>query len=81
MKTLIHTLKSATAATLLLAVASGTMLLATSCERKPRTLGEKIDDALDTRPNEKLKDAAEDVGDAAKDAAHEVKDAVKDATR
>ena len=52
----------------------------TSCEQRPKTLGEKIDDALDARPNEKLKDAGEDAADAAKDAAEGVKDAVKDAT-
>ena len=49
----------------------------TSCERKPKTIGEKIDDALDTRPNEKIKDAGEDLKDAAKDAGEAVKDAVK----
>lgn len=43
-------------------------------------VGEKIDDALDRRPAEKLQAAAEDAGDAVKDAAEDVKDAVKDAT-
>ena len=52
----------------------------TSCERKPETIGEKIDDALDNRPAEGARDTAEDVGDAVKDAASETKDAVKDAT-
>ncbi len=54
-----------------------------ACEKKPETLGEKIGDkvkdATDSRPHEKLKDAAEDTKDAVKDAAHDVKDAVKDA--
>lgn len=80
MKSLTHTLKSAMAATLLLATA-GSCVMFTSCERKPKTIGEKIDDALDARPNEKLKDAAENLGDAARDGAKEVKDAVKDATK
>lgn len=53
----------------------------TSCKEKPKTIGEKVDDALNTRPNEKMKDAAEDLGDAAKDAANAVKDAAKDATK
>lgn len=52
----------------------------TSCEQRPNTLGEKIDDALDNRPNEKLKDAGENAADAIEDAAESVKDAVKDAT-
>lgn len=40
----------------------------TSCEKKPKTLGDKIKDGLDARPNEKLKDAGEDIKDAVKDA-------------
>ena len=54
-----------------------------ACEKKPKTLGEKVgekvDDALDRRPAEKVRDAAEDVKDAARDAKNDVKDAVKDA--
>lgn len=33
-----------------------------------KTVGGKIDDAFDSRPNEKIRDKAEDVGDAIKDA-------------
>ena len=55
--------------------------LLTSCKEKPKTIGEKVDDALNTRPNEKLKDAAEDLNKAAQDAAEAVKDAAKDATK
>lgn len=51
----------------------------TSCERR-QSVGEKIDDALDNRPAEGLRDAAEDTKDSVKDAAQETKDAVKDAT-
>jgi hypothetical protein len=40
----------------------------TSCEKKPKTLGDKIKDGFDARPNEKLKDAGEDIKDAVKDA-------------
>lgn len=54
-----------------------TATLLTSCDEKPRSLGEKFDDALDRRPHEKAKDAVEDVKDAVKDA----KKAVKDETR
>lgn len=54
-----------------------------ACDKKPKTLGEKIEnkvgDATDSRPGEKVKDAAEDTKDAVKDAARDVKDAVKDA--
>lgn len=53
------------------------------CEQK--TTGEKVkdkvDDALDRRPGEKARDAAEDLKDAAKDAGREIKGAVKDARR
>jgi hypothetical protein len=56
--------------------------LSTGCKKKPETLGEKIEDkvkdATDSRPNEKVKDAAEDVRDGVKDAARDVKDAVKE---
>lgn len=55
-----------------------------ACEKKPETAGEKVkeavDDALDRRPAEGVKDAAEDAKDAVKDAAEEVKDAAKEAT-
>lgn len=39
----------------------------TSCKEKPKTLGDKIDDALDARPHEKVKDTVEDAKDAVKD--------------
>lgn len=43
-----------------------------ACEKKPEGLVEqaqdKVNDALDRRPNEKLKDAAEDLGQAAAEA-------------
>lgn len=51
----------------------------TSCERR-QSVGEKIDDALDNRPAEGLRDATEDAADAVKDAAKDTKDAIKDAT-
>ena len=54
-------------ASILLGVGT-TGLMLTSCEDKPKTLGDKIEDGLDARPNEKLKDAGEDVKDAVKDA-------------
>jgi hypothetical protein len=53
------------------------------CHREDKSsvekLGDKAKDALDVREHEKLKDAGEDVKDAAKDAAEGVKDAAKDA--
>ena len=79
-------MKYQTLITIVLLAASCGLL--SSCKEKPKTLGEKIDDALDARSNEKLKDAAEDLQDAArdakkgiKDAAKDVKEAVKDATK
>lgn len=62
-----------------------TLLFLTACEPKPQTMGERakdnVNDALDRRPGEKVRDAAEDTKDAVKDAAKDVKGAVKDATR
>lgn len=52
-------------------------LLLTHCEKKPTTIGDKVDDALDARPNENLRDAGEELKDAAQDAKEEVQDAVK----
>jgi hypothetical protein len=50
-----------------------------ACEKNETPeVKEKIDDALDRRPNEELKDAGEDIKDAAKDAGNDVKDAAKD---
>ena len=50
-----------------------------SCKEKESTpvgeFKEAVDDGLDRRPNEKLKDAGEDARDAVKDAAKDVKDA------
>ena len=54
------------------------------CDRKPTTsekVEDKVKDALDARPHEKVKDATEDTKDAVKDASKDVKDAVKDATK
>lgn len=59
------------------------VLALAGCEQK--TTGEKVkdkvDDALDRRPGEKARDAAEDLKDAAKDAGRDIKDAAKDAGR
>ena len=69
--------------------AAATFAILPACEKNETpAVKEKVDDALDRRPNEKIKDAGEDAKDAVKDAADEVKDAgkeikddVKDATR
>jgi hypothetical protein len=51
-----------------------------ACEQKPANVNPKdgVKDALDTRPNEGVRDAAEDVQDAAKDVGKDLKDAAKD---
>lgn len=58
-----------------LMIAASVFALA-ACEKQ--TTGEKVTDkvgdALDSRPHEKAKDAAEDVKDAAKDAGEAIKD-------
>jgi hypothetical protein len=79
MKSAIHTLKAAGVSLCLLATPILLPLAMTSCERN-ESLKEKVDDGLDRRPAEGVRDAAEDTGDAVKDAAKETKDAVKDAT-
>lgn len=69
--------------------AAATFAILPACEKhQTPNVKEKVDDALDRRPNEKLKDAGEDIKDGVKDAADDVKDAgkeikedVKDATR
>ena len=52
-----------------------------ACEQKPASTSEqikdKVNDALDRRPNEKLKDAVEDIRDGAKAAAKDLKEATK----
>jgi hypothetical protein len=60
------------------AVIAATLLFIPACEQKPnlnRTDG--IKDALDARPNEGIRDAAEDIGQAAKNAGRDIKNAVK----
>lgn len=55
-----------------------------ACDKAPSPSSNaqnSLNDALDRRPNEKLRDAAEDTSDAVKRAAGDVKDAVKDATK
>jgi hypothetical protein len=58
------------------------LLTVVACEPKDQTTGEKVkdkvNDALDNRPNEGLRDAGEDIRDGAKDAGDAVKDAAKD---
>ena len=58
-----------------------TLLLALPACERPQTTSEKIkdkvDDGLDRRPGEKIRDAGEDVKDAAKDVKEGVKDAAK----
>jgi len=63
---------------------AATALLASSaCERQTTgdKVKDKIDDGLDRRPGEKVRDAAEDTKDAVKDAGRDAKDAVKDAAK
>lgn len=66
----------------LLMIAVATVALG-ACGQKNESAGEKIgsavDDALDQRPAEELRDAAEDAGDAVEDAAKDVKEAAQDA--
>ena len=62
---------------------TATLLALPACEKKSTSekVKDGINDALDRRPGEKVRDAAEDAKDAVKDAGKDVKDAVKDATK
>ena len=61
-------------------IAAASLATFSACEKKETPeVKEKIDDALDRRPNEGIKDAAEDVKDAAKESAEDMKDATKEA--
>lgn len=51
---------------LCLLLAAAALAFNVSCKEK--TLGDKVDDALDQRPAEKVQDAGENVKDAVKDA-------------
>ena len=50
-----------------------------ACEQQPNSnKTDGIKDALDARPNEKMRDLGEDIGKAAKDIGGDIKDAVKE---
>jgi len=59
------------------------VLILSACEKKSPTdeLKDSVNDALDRRPAEGVRDAIEDAGDAVKDAAKETGDAVKGAAK
>ncbi len=55
------------------------LLTLSACEQRPsanRTDG--VRDAFDARPNEKVRDAGEEIADGVKDAGRDLKEAVKD---
>ncbi len=57
------------------------LVLLGACDQKQSTsasVKDKVNDALDRRPNEKLRDAAEDLRDGVKEAAKDLKAPSKD---
>lgn len=68
---------------LLILIITATILVLPACDQ-PQTgtekVMDKVDDALDRRPGEKVLDAAEDLGDELEDAGGEIKESIKDAT-
>lgn len=54
------------------------LLFVPACDQKATNQKDGFKDALDSRPNEGVRDAGEDAGDAVKDAGRDIKDAVKD---
>ena len=66
-----------------LLIVTSTLLVLPACEKKstPEKVKDTVNDALDRRPGEKVRDAAEDAKDAVKEAGKDVKDAVKESTK
>ncbi len=67
---------------LLILIITATILMLPACDQTQtgsEKVMNKVDDALDQRPGEKIRDAAEDAGDNLEDAAEEIKDSAKDA--
>lgn len=64
-----------------LLILASSLLILPACEKKSPTddLKDSVNDALDRRPAEGVRDALEDAGDAVKDAANDAGDAMKDA--
>ena len=65
-------------------ILASTLLVFAACEPKQTTtekVKDAVNDGLDRRPGEKVRDAAEDTKDAVKDTARDIKGAVKDATK
>ena len=64
-------------------IIAATILVLPACDQ-PQTgtdkVMNKVDDALDRRPGEKVRDATEDLGNELEDAGGEIKESVKDAT-
>lgn len=61
------------------------LLTLSACEQKQTDttakVMDKVDDALDRRPNEKARDAIEDITSAAKEASEEAQGKIKEITR
>lgn len=64
MKTILSTLLGPMSRVLLLTI---TLVMCVSCDDRPRAPSEAIKDGLDARPHENIKDAGENIKDAAKD--------------
>jgi len=67
---------------LLILIIGATLLTLPACDNKQtgsEKVMNKVDDALDRRPGEKIRDAAEDVGHEFDDAGKAIKESAKDA--
>ena len=60
-----------------LAAALASLLALSACEKKS-AMEQKMDDALDRRPGEEIRDAAEDLSDSAKELGEAVQDTAHD---
>ena len=56
-------------------VIAAALLIVPACGQTNSNQADGINDAFDNRPNEGLRDAGEDIGDAVKDAGRDIKDA------
>jgi len=67
-----------------LCISLAALLALAACKREPtptETVKDKINDALDRRPAEGLRDAAEDIGDFIKDADRETSKTIEEIAR
>mgnify|MGYP002624195663 CR=1 FL=1 len=77
----LYALPIAVAALFAFAACDGNKSTSQDLKEAKEEVKEAVDDVLDRRPAEGVRDAAEDIKDAVKDAAEDTKEAVKEAAK